>query len=371
MKHAPRVPNERGFLRHPTRQLTCVVLLAVLLARCGGASSARDTTHAASAAALHRGELTDFVPAAGLRWLVSGSPAELAREPALALLRQRWLTPQRLRAFATLTGIDLLGTERGLVAGFDLGTLYMVDASGWVAPPERLFAERLAGSERLHQTHPRVWRVTGLVGSEPEALVRVDDDLVAVAVGDPTLARVVELFAEGRLARVATAFEGASLSALPAEVLRPRTLAFYVLGPLDQAWIQSGSGLLASAHALAVTLDLVGTRLDVRLFVPGRWDPNEDGARLGQAWRAFAGTSLGQRLALDRPLAPPEVRGSEGLLSFYTSVDGSAFSAGLEALLVGNLDDLLGLIDASSGAPGDALATLGLCVPAVPPSGSP
>ena len=197
MRHAPCVPNERGFLRHPTRRPTCVVLLAVLLASCGGARSAREAPLTTSAPALHRGELTDFVPAAGLRWLVSGSPAELARQPVLALLQQRWLTPQRLRAFSTGTGIDLLGTERGLVAGFDLGTLYMADASGWVAPPERLFAERLAGSERLHKTHPRVWRVTGLVGSEPEALVRVDDDLVAVAVGDPTLARIVELFAEG------------------------------------------------------------------------------------------------------------------------------------------------------------------------------
>jgi hypothetical protein len=194
---------------------------------------------------------------------------------------------------------------------------------------------------------------------------------VAVAVGDLTLARVVELFAEGRLARVATAFEGASLSALPAEVLRPRTLAFYVLGPLDQDWIQSGSGLLASAHALAVTLDLVGTRLDVRLFVPGRWEPSEDGVRLGQAWHAFAGTSLGQRLALDRPLAPADVRGSESLLSFYTSVDGTAFSTGLEALLVGNLDDLLGLMNAPSSTSRDSPATLGLCVPGEPPSGSP
>jgi hypothetical protein len=358
-------------LRHPTRRAACVVLLAVLLASCGGARSAREAPLATSAPALHRGELTDFVPAAGLRWLVSGSPAELAREPVLAVLQQRWLTPQRLRAFSTGTGIDLLGTERGLVAGFDLGTLYMADASGWVAPPERLFAERLAGSERLHKTHPRVWRVTGLVGSEPEALVRVDDHLVAVAVGDPTLARIVELFAEGRLARVAAAFEGASLSALPTPVREPRTLAFYLLGPLDQDWIQSGSGLLASAHALAVTLDLIGTRLDVHLFVPGRWEPNEDGARLGQAWRAFAGTSLGQRLALDRPLAPADVRGSESLLTFYTSVDGSAFSAGLEALLVGNLDDLLGLINTPSGASRDSLATLGLCVPGGPPSGSP
>jgi hypothetical protein len=365
------VLNERGFLRHPTRQAMCGVLLAMVLAGCGGASPEREATPRASAPALHRGELTDFVPAAGLRWLVSGSPAELAREPALAPLQQRWLTPERVRAFATATGIDLLETERGLVAGFDLGTLYMADASGWVAPPERTFAERLAGSDRLHPSHPRVWRVTGLVGSEPEALVRVDDDLVAVAVGDPTLARVVELFAEGRLARVATAFEGASLSALPVEVLRPRALAFYLLGPLDEDWIQNGSGLLANAHALAVTLDLVGTRLDVGLFIPGRWEPSEDGARLAQAWRAFAGTSLGQRLALDRPLASADVHGSQSLLSFYTSVDGAAFSAGLETLLFSNLGDLLGLLQAPSGAARGSLATLGLCVAGVSPSGSP
>lgn len=342
----------------------------LLLAACGGAGTAREASPAPSARELHRGELTDFVPAAGLRWLVTGSPSRLAREPALAPLRQRWLTAQRASAFARVTGIDLLGTERGLVAGFDLGTLYMADASGWVAPPERLFAERLAGSERLRQSHPRVWRVTGLVGSEPQALVRVDDELVAVAVGDPTLARVVELFAERRLDRVATAFEGASLSALPAELLRPRTLAFYLLGPLDQDWVQSGSGLLAGADALAVALDLSGTRLDVRLFVPGRWDPSEDGARLGQAWRAFAETSLGQRLALDRPLSPVDVRGSESLLTFYTSLDAMAFSAGLEALLVGNLDDLLGLVETGSGASRASLATPGLCLPREPPSGS-
>jgi hypothetical protein len=345
------------------------VLLAVLLAGCGGANAARDAGPAASAPALHQGELTDFVPAAGLRWLVSGSPSELARQPALAPLRQRWLTPERERAFTAVTGIDLLGTERGLIAGYDLGTLYLADASAWVARPERSFAERLAGSERLRRSHPRVWRVTGLVGSVPESLVRVDDQLVAVAVGDLTLARVVEMFAERRLNHVATAFDGASLSALPAELLRPRTLALYLPGPLDADWIQ-GEGLLAAASALAVTLDLSGTRLDVRLFVAGRWDPEQDGARLGQAWHAFAESSLGRRLALDRPLSAADVRGSETLLSFYTPFDATAFSVGLEELLVGNLDDLLGLVEVPAGAAASSLATLGLCLPREPPSGS-
>ena len=97
------------------------------------------------------------------------------------------MTEERRQAFAHSTGIDLWLTQRALAAGFELGTLYAADASGWVAPPEKLFAERLAGSERGDRPDPRIWRVTGLVGTRPETLVRVADELVAVAVGAITL----------------------------------------------------------------------------------------------------------------------------------------------------------------------------------------
>jgi hypothetical protein len=340
-----RARDGRGFLRHVFQQLIRgVVLLAVLLQACSGANRARDGDVPGAdrdALALHRGELTDFVPAAGLRWLIAGSPAQLAREPALAPLRESWLSDERVRAFAKATGVNLLATERGLIAGFDLGTLYMADASGWIAPPERSFSERLAGTERRHESDPRIWHVTGLVGSQPEALVRVDDALVAVAVGDPALARVVELYAERRLGRVPTVFQGASLASLPEELRRPRSFAFYLLGPLDESWVQRGSALLGAAQALALTLDLEATRLRLGLFVAGRWQPAQDVPHLAQAWQAFAASSLGGRLGLDRPLAPPELSGSEALLSLLTQLDAARFQAGVEALLVGNLDDLL------------------------------
>lgn len=295
------------------------------------------------APALYRGELTDFVPAAGLRWLVVGSPARLARQPALAPLRARWLTEQRRQAFAAATGIDVLGTERGLVAGFDLGTLYMADASGWVAQPERVFARRLAGSELVRRPHPELSRVTGLVGSRPEALVRVGDELVAVAVGDLGLARVVELRAQRKLDAVASAFEGASLSTLPEPALRPRSFALYLPGPFDEGWVSSGATLLGAAHALAIGVDVAGDEVGVQLFMTGSWDTALDGARLARHWRAFAESALGRQLALDRPLTPLDVSASERLLEAYTRLDASAFSAGVEALLMGNLDDLLGV----------------------------
>jgi hypothetical protein len=282
------------------------------------------------------------VPAAGLRWLLVGSPAQLAHEPALASLRARWLTEQRRQSFAAATGIDVFGTQRGLVAGFDLGTMYMADASGWVARPEQRFAQRLAGSELLRQPHPEIWRVTGLVGTRPEALVRIGDALVAVAVGDLTLSRVVELRAQQRLPQVASAFDGASLSTLPEEALRPHSVALYLPGPLDADWVSAGAGLLGAAHALAIDLDVVGARVDLQLFVAGSWDTTRDGTRLAEQWQAFAQSSLGQRLALDRPLTELEVGASERLLRAYTQLDANAFSAGVEQLLVGNLDDLLG-----------------------------
>jgi len=308
---------------------------------CGGSSARHEAAVPASDRALHRGALTDFVPAAGLRWLVVGSPRRLAHEPGLASLRQRWLTEDRRRAFALETGVDLFATERALAAGFDLGTLYMADASGFRARPEVAFARRLAGSERMRQPHPNVWQVTGLVGSEPEALVRVADALVAVAVGDVTLARAVELRALGRLERTAPAFHGVSLSTLPVELLRPAAFAFYLPGPIEGSWLGSGAGLLGAAHALAVTLALDGPRLTVQLGVAGSWHPADDAAELGSVWQAFAASSLGRKLALDRPLGPAEVRASERLLALEQTLDAAAFSAGLEDLLVGNLDDLV------------------------------
>src|SRR5262245_39264695 len=53
---------------------------------CSSAGGGHEAAAPANEPALHRGALTDFVPAAGLRWLVLGSPQQLAREPGLASL---------------------------------------------------------------------------------------------------------------------------------------------------------------------------------------------------------------------------------------------------------------------------------------------
>jgi hypothetical protein len=290
---------------------------------------------------LQLGVLTDFVPAAGLRWLVAGSPRHFAEQPALAGLRERWLTAQRLQAFAQATGIELARTERALVAGFDLGTLYLADSSGWIQKPELPFIERLAGSARVQRTHPDVWRVTGLVGSTPEALVRLDDAVVAVAVQDPMLARIVEYRARGRLHDVVPALQGAALSALPGELLESGPLRAYALGPWSESAVPEGAGLLAAASALGAAVEIDGGTLRLRLAIAGYWDVEQDREHLLSMWEAVATSPLGRASGLDQPLSPFSARVSERALEVAVELDAKRVLAALEQVAAGRLEPLL------------------------------
>ena len=334
-RHIVRAPTYRGVSHVPSSAFVCC-LLALSAAACGaGVAEAPPTT----VPALLRGALTDYVPAAGLRWMIAGSPAQLAREPALAPLRARWMTDERRQAFATNTGVDVFATERAVAAGFDLGTLYLADASGWIAAPERRFAERLAGTEQLRKPHPELWRVSGVVGSTPEALVRVGSELVAVAEGDPALARVVELRALGRAGRIAPAFEGAALATLPSELRAPHPVAAYVPGPLDPAALGDSTGLLAGTLALCASLAPDNTVLHLELALSGQWRPALDEPRLREAWQSFVSSAIGSRLGLDVAALSVDVHGSESLLTLRTDLDAGAFVAGVLGLLTGTVED--------------------------------
>jgi len=280
-----------------------------------------------------------------LRWLIAGSPRHFAVQPALRGARERWLSEQRLQAFAGATGIDLARTERALVAGFDLGILYLVDASGWVRPPEVPFEERLAGSAKLERPHPKLLRVSGLAGSVPETLLRIDGAAVAIAVGDPVLARIVEYRARGRLERVVPALRGAALSRLPAELLEPGSLRLYALGPFSSAaQVEAGAQggpLLAGAEAIALAVELEGNVVKLRLAVAGAWDAAQDREHLLSFWNAVAATPLGHALALDQPSAAAAVNATQLLLTLEVALDAERLLTGLETVAAGKLDQLL------------------------------
>jgi hypothetical protein len=290
---------------------------------------------------LREGALTEFVPAAGLRWMIVGSPRYFAQQAALRDPLARLFTPERLDAFALATGVDLRRSERALLAAFELGQLYLVDGSGWVGAPELRFTERSAGSARSERPHSRIWRVSGLVSSRPQTLVRIDDRMLAVAVGDPTLARAVEAYSLGKLRRTPSALHGAALATLPDDVLRPAPLAAYALGPFEEEWASAAGGLLGGALALAATVEVAGDALSARLVLSGAWNGAASARQLEDTWARLAASELGRLLALDRPLREPHIDVSAELLTLDLALDARALLGGLHAAVAGSVNELL------------------------------
>jgi hypothetical protein len=290
---------------------------------------------------LREGALTEFVPAAGLRWMIVGSPRYFADQPQLSEALARLFTPERLDAFALATGVDLRRSERALIAAFELGQLYLVDGSGWVGAPELRFTERSAGSARRERPHSQIWRVSGLVSSRPQTLVRIDDRMLAVAVGDPTPARAVEAYSLGKLLRTPSALHGAALATLPEDVLRPAPLAAYALGPFEDEWASGAGGLLGGALALAATLEIEGHALSARVVLSGAWNGAASAHQLEDIWARLAASELGRLLALDRPLRAPRVSVSAALLELDLALDARALLGGLHGVVAGSVNELL------------------------------
>jgi hypothetical protein len=244
------------------------------------------------------------VAAGGLRWMLVGQPARLAKHPTLAGRLDVLLPGRRLDAFAATTGVDLRSTPGGLVAGFDFATLYMAETPGNDELVEKNFSDRLLRGANVKQPHPALRRLSGVVGMTPQTLVRVDGRFVAVSVGDPTPARVVEAFARRRLARSKPALMGSSLSSLP-KVMESSPLRFYAPGPFEGEWLSGARGLLAAAVAFGATAEPRDPEaLVLTLYLAGDFaGVPELEARAAAAWTDVAESSLGRLLGLNEPIA--------------------------------------------------------------------
>jgi hypothetical protein len=215
----------------------------------------------------------------------------------------------------------------------------------------------LAGSAKLERPHPKLLRVSGLAGSVPEALLRIDDTALAIAVGDPVLARIVEYRVRGRLERVVPALRGAALSQLPAELLSPGALRLYALGPFSSEALSGassqGGGLIAGAAAIAGAVELEGNVVKLRLAVAGSWNAAEDREHLLSVWNAVAASPIGHALALDQPSAAPAAKATERLLTLEVALDAERLLTGFETVAAGKLDQLLQAGDRAAAPPAD------------------
>jgi hypothetical protein len=294
---------------------------------------------ATTVAPLHDGPLTDFVAAAGLRWMAVARLAELAHTPGLSASRDLLFPTARLDAFALATGLDLRETANALAAGYDLGTLYMAETPSESALVEARFRDRLLAGATTVSPHPQVKRISGAMGLSPETLVRVDAKWIAVAVGDPTPARAAELFALGRLTRSPPALRGSALSTLPHE-LDTAPLRFYASGPFSGDWARGARGLLGAALAFGVAAWPEGAELRVRAVLSGRWEAT-DAAELSSAWTDLSESSMGRLLGLDQPAGEPRVTFAPDALTFDVRLAIAPLTDGLRAAVAADVWEIL------------------------------
>lgn len=300
----------------------------------------------------YSGSLEDYVPAAGLRWLLRGAPAKLAESqsfrPALDVL----FTSERLRAAATTTGFSLEDLPHGVIAGFDLGTLYLAELPSATAAQARArFAARQIHDVKERRPHPNIVVITGLNQGMPIALVTIDERVVAYAVGDPMLYRVVEGYARGKL-KAKRAFEGAALQGLQSETAEA-PLAAYVPGPFDERWRDAAGGLLGITTALSAKLVPTSAghaRLELALH--GDFAGSNAAERLRSTYMSVASSSTGTALGLGNALEARTVTNMQSdRVALMVPLPLTAIATGARAVTSGDLADILRLTPSNASGP--------------------
>lgn len=301
--------------------------------------------------------------------MVIGSPEAIANSPDWKASVGLLLPKVRLDAFAEGTGVDARQIDAALIAGFDLGTLYLfAPPAGSAEAVVRRFRERIVNGERIEQPHPAVVRISGIVSEQPQTLVRIEDRVVAIAVGDPTLARVAEAFARRKLHESRPALRGASLSQLrppPANAFA----TFYAPGPFEGAWAKGARGLLANAVALSVSVmpldeseqpganaiqdaapgGAENDRATLLLELAGDFPPS--GADdLAAGFRDLTLSSTGKLLGLDQ-LPEARVRERDGRLLLDVEIELLPIARGLRAAVIADVWEILDLPRTPANSP--------------------
>lgn len=250
----------------------------------------------------YSGRLEDYVPAAGLRWLIRGAPAKLAKSqsfrPALDLL----IPAERRRAVAQTAGFALETLPHGVIAGFDLGTLYLAELpTGHASEARARFAARQIRDVTTRSPDPNIVVLSGVNAGVPTGLVTIDDRVLAYGVGDPTLWRVVEAYARGKL-KAKSAFHGAALAGQDVENDHC-PISVHVPGPFSERWQTAAGGLLAVATSLSARLLPTGPgQALLELSIEGDFGDANAAERLHATYMSVAASSTGTLLGLNSAL---------------------------------------------------------------------
>ncbi len=300
----------------------------------------------------YTGKLEDYVPAAGLRWLLRGSPAKLAESPSFRPALDLLLTPARLKAVAQTTGFPLEEVTRGVIARYDLGTLYLAELPQATAARAReCFESRQVHDITRRTPDPNIVVLSGINEGIPVGLVTLDDRAVAYAVGDPMLWRVVEAYARGRL-KAKRAFEGAALAGLESET-EGTIASAYVPGPFEDRWADAAAGLLSITTALSAKLTATtpGHAL-LELALHGDFADSNAEERLRSTYMTVASSSTGTLLGLGSALdARTVISSANDRVALLVALPLTDMAQGARAVTSGDLTEIFSIPRATSVSP--------------------
>jgi hypothetical protein len=282
-----------------------------------------------------------------------GRPKELAQNTELLTQVNRILSARRLDAFAAASGVELRELPEGCIAGFDYGTVYLARVGAAVPMVRKRFEERLISDAVVRTTRPDLWRITGLVANTPESLLTVDNDFIAVAVGDPLLVRVAEAFTTGRFKKSKPALSGAALTSLPAD-LSQAPLRFYAPGPFTGEWASAADGVLARALAFGAAVTLPSPSvLQVRLVLSGAFGPDleKTRSRLEATWSNLQASTIGHVLHLQEALAPARITVRDDTATLDVAYPVSTLIQGISAAVIDNIGQILGNLPSEGDVP--------------------
>jgi hypothetical protein len=327
--------------------LAAIGIMPAWLLGCAG-SSGEPPKSATPAEPVVIKALTDLLPGAPLRWVVTASPSSLLGVDWLKPSLARVLRDDRLDLLSQATGLDPRALEEACLAsvGPRDTTLYLARHHGDALRIERLFRQRLTSGEKRSVDNEQLVRVTGNIGRQPHAFIALGQTVVGFQYGgdvDRGPARIALLYAARKLARVPTVAQDGLLGPLLAE-LGQAPVRGLLPGPFDVELAKGARGLLAAATAVGAAMTPTERRsLALVVLIDGDYqsDPSRALGTMRSAWSDVAQSDLGHLLGLHEPRTEPTLSAAPGRLRLEVELAPETLFAGLAAATMDNIREIM------------------------------
>jgi hypothetical protein len=240
-----------------------------MLLSCGGTQANKAKANPPQEEEQHlarRLPLSAYLGRAGLRWVLQIRPQALLSNRQFRADWSKVLKPKGIAALGLITGVDLEELREIWIAGYGLGTLYLLDGRRNDVAIEESFRNRAGSLGEARRPLDDLLLMTGVIDETPLALLRLDGHIVAIAEGDPGLLHFAEARALGKLDDAAAAFTGDFLRPLRDEYSEAPFRAF-ALGPFAEAT----DGIVAQFVSGILALSPSGEELTLEAKATGVW----------------------------------------------------------------------------------------------------